>query len=123
MTSELRELFERRVALRLSLLVKNQTENGETLGAEGATWEKDLEEVNARLAELGVLTAPQAGLEEVGEVGPEVVTLRGSNFHVEEEATPGPADRLCKFCDGTGERTVDMEIDGFVYEIDIDCPH
>lgn len=121
------ELLERRVALRLSLLAKHKTGLGELYRDRGEDWEKELAIVNARLDELGLLKQEEGeGTEtEVGEAEPgDVVTLRGRNFHMEAEATEGSASRPeCSFCHGSGERTVDMDIDGFVYEVLIDCPH
>lgn len=115
------DLIARRAAIRLSLLDDGffySPSSADGQRAQQKEWKKELEAVEAELVAAGLL-------KDVGEVGlGEVVTLRGSNFHTETEATTSsPTHRPCPFCNGTGEKVVDMEIDGFTYEVTVDCYH
>lgn len=125
---EVIDLVGRRAALLLSLTVRAHW-GTPSYDDQVEGWKAELVEVEAELVKLGLLKiAGEEGEDHepnAGEAEPaEVVTLRGRNFHMEAEAMEGSASRQpCTFCDDTGERLVDMEVDGFVYEVVIDCLH
>jgi hypothetical protein len=109
-----------RMAIRLSMLVKNKTFGG--FPYEEKRWRRELAAIDAELLEAGLLK-PVEGAEDVGEADlGEVVTLRG-NPQEAEAPESGSANRPCEFCGGTGEKIVDMEIGGFMYEMVVDCHH
>lgn len=121
---EVMDLVARRASILLSIVAQKDW------GYPDRKWNPELEEIESELVSLGLLKAVGQGEEaieqEADEAGPsEVVSLRGSNFHrmEAEQTTEGPASRPCSFCGGAGEKAVDMEIDGFIYEIMVDCPH
>lgn len=122
------DLVGRRMAIRLSMLVKDKA-FGEFLD-ERKKWRRELEAIDKELLAAGLLkpVGPEEEPEESEDVGVaepgKVVTLKGKNFHTESEATePDSATRPCQFCDDTGERIVDIEIGGLTYEMVVDCLH